>query len=238
MTLPLIISEKECKFKEKVQARLPEGGNLNRCYTCGTCVSGCPAARLRGMDPRKLLRMVLLGLDEEVGNNPWVWMCTMCARCEINCPMGIKISDLVRQARSERDREEIPGILQQGLEMALSTGNNLGLPRADFIFILEDVGEELAEEPGFEDFTVPIDEEGANILITIHNKLVNTQNEDLKHWWKIFHAAGEKWTIPSDEWEGTSWGFFTGDEPAVKTMTGRMVDHMDSLKVGKLLYPE
>ena len=31
---------------------------------------------------------------------------------------------------------------------------------------------------------------------------VNTQNEDLVHWWKIFHTAGESWTIPSTNWEG------------------------------------
>ena len=122
--------------------------------------------------------------------------------------------------------------------MALTTGNNLGLPKDDFIFILEDVAEELAEEPGFEDFTVPIDREGANILVTIHNKLMNTQNEDLKHLWKIFHAAGEKWTVSSDAWEGTSWGVFTGDKPAVKTMVGRIVSHMDRLKAGSLLCPE
>ena len=175
MTLPLVISDKDCQFKEKVQEELNEGGNLDRCYTCGTCVSGCPAARLRGMDPRKFLRMVLMGLDDEVEDNPWIWMCTMCARCEIHCPMGVKISDLVRRTRAARKREDIPGGIQKGLEMALSTGNNLGLPRDDFVFILEDVGEELAEEPGFEDFTVPIDNEGANILVTIHNKLLNTR---------------------------------------------------------------
>jgi heterodisulfide reductase subunit C len=238
MTLPLVISDKECRFKEKVQDSLPEGGNLDRCYTCGTCVSGCPAARLRGMDFRKFLRMVLMGLDDEVESSPWIWMCTMCARCEIHCPMGVRISDLIRQARAARNREDIPGGIQKGLAMALATGNNLGLPRDDFVFILEDVGEELAEEPGFEDFTVPIDREGANILVTIHNKLVNTQNEDLKHLWKIFHAAGEKWTVSSDDWEGTSWGYFTGDDEAIKTMTGRLVTHMEGLKTGKLLCPE
>ena len=81
MTLPLVISDKECRLKEKVQGSLTEGGNLDRCFICGTCVSSCPAARLRGMDPRKFLRMVNLGLDDEVESNPWIWMCTMCSRC-------------------------------------------------------------------------------------------------------------------------------------------------------------
>ena len=46
----------------------------------------------------------------------------------------------------------------------METGNNLRLPKDDFIFILEDVAEEIAEEPGFEGFQVTIDKKGANIL--------------------------------------------------------------------------
>jgi hypothetical protein len=55
------------------------------------------------------------------------------------------------------------------------------------------------------------------VLTTIHNKLVNTHTEDLKPWWKIFHAAQEDWTVASDNWEGTSWGYFTGDDEAMKS---------------------
>ena len=101
-----------------------------------------------------------------------------------------------------------------------------------------EASEEVAEEPGFEGFTVPIDKEGANLLTTIHNKLVNTHTDDLKHWWKIFYAAKEDWTVPSDAWEGTNWGLFTGDDEAMKTMVGRIVDHMESLQIKNLLWPE
>ncbi len=140
--------------------------------------------------------------------------------------------------RALRDRDKLPGILHSGLTAALATGNNLSLPREDFIFILEDVAAEIAEEPGFAGFTVPIDKENANILTTIHNKLVNTHTEDLKHWWKIFHVAGESWTVASDNWEGTNWGYFTGDDAAMKVMVGRIVENMRRLKAKTLLWPE
>ncbi|OQY57628.1 MAG: hypothetical protein B6245_16180 [Desulfobacteraceae bacterium 4572_88] len=208
------------------------------CITCGLCSSSCPVSGIDGFDPRKFVRMVGMGLEEELVETRWAWICTLCGKCQMACPMGVDIAEVVRSIRAMRDRDKVPGILHKGLEAAIKTGNNLGLPKEDFIFILEDVGEEVAEEPGFEGFKVPIDKEGANILMTVHNKLVNTHTEDLKHWWRIFHVAKEDWTIPSDNWEGTSWGLFTGDDEAMKIMAGRIVEHMEKLKIRTLLWPE
>ncbi len=208
------------------------------CITCGLCASSCPASGIDGFDPRKLIRMISLGLEDAVVESRWPWICTMCAKCENVCPMEIDIADTVRNIRSLRERESVPGILHKGVTAALETGNNLRLPKEDFIFILEDVAEEIAEEPGFENFRVAIDKKGANILTTIHNKLVNTHTEDLKHWWKIFHAAGEDWTVPSENWEGVSWGYFTGDDEAMKITAERIYGQMQKLEVKNLLWPE
>jgi len=194
------------------------------CLTCAMCAGTCPVAGVDDFDPRKMVRMVSLGMVDEAGASRWPWICTMCGKCEQVCPMGIDIADITRTLRSLRPRDQVPGILR--------------LPKEDFIFILEDVAAEVAEEPGFEGFTVPIDKPGARILTTIHNKLVNTHTDDLKHWWKIFHAAGEDWTVASDNWEGTSWGYFTGDDEAMKIMAGRIVENMRRLEIDTLLWPE
>jgi heterodisulfide reductase subunit C len=208
------------------------------CLACGMCSSCCPVSGIDGFDPRKFVRMVALGQQDAVIEARWPWICTMCARCENVCPMAIDIPNVIRNVRSLRDRDKVPGTLQKGVEMAMRTGNNLGLPKEDFIFIIQDVAAELAEEPGFEDFKVPIDKKGAGLLSTIHNKLVNTHTEDLKHWWKIFHAAGEDWTIPSDYWEGCSWGYFTGDDGAVKTMVDRIAANLEKLEIKNFLWCE
>ena len=208
------------------------------CITCGLCAASCPASGIDGFDPRMLVRMVSLGLEDELVEARWSWICTMCGKCEHVCPMDISIADVVRKIRSLRERDKVPGILYKGLKAALETGNNLRLPKEDFIFIIEDVAEEIAEEPGFEGFKAPIDKKGANLLTTIHNKLVNTHTDDLKHWWKIFHTAKEDWTVTSENWEGTSWGYFTGDDDAMKIMAGRIVEHMEDLKIKNLLWPE
>jgi heterodisulfide reductase subunit C len=214
----------------------PHGQDV--CLTCAMCSSSCPVAGVDDFDPRKVVRMVSLGMAEALTAARWPWICTMCGKCEQVCPMDIDIADMMRGIRALRPRDKVPGIIQDGLANALRTGNNLALPKEDFVFILQDVGEEIAEEPGFEGFSVPIDKQGAGILTTIHNKLVNTHTDDLKYWWKIFHAAGEDWTVASDNWEGTSWGYFTGDDEAIKTMAGRIVDNMRRLNAGTLLWPE
>lgn len=208
------------------------------CLACGLCAASCPVAGVDEFEPRKLVRMAALGLLDELIEARWPWICTMCAKCEQVCPMGIDIADLVRSIRSRRDRDKVPGVLHKGVAAALKTGNNLGIPSEDFVFILEDVAAEVAAEPGFEGFEVPIDRTGSNILTTVHNKLVNTHTEDLKHWWKIFFAAGEDWTIPSKNWEGCNWGYFTGDDEALKVMAGRIADHMLQLQARNLLWCE
>jgi len=60
----------ETPFLDHMKALLPEGGNLSACVTCGACVSGCPAAGLEGMDPRKFLRMIALGLEDQALKSP------------------------------------------------------------------------------------------------------------------------------------------------------------------------
>jgi len=107
------------------------------CLTCGSCAGSCPASGIDDFDPRKLIRMISLGLEDALVETRWPWICTMCGKCEINCPMEIGIVDVVRRIRSLRDRQSVPGILHQGVTAAMETGNNLRLPKDDFIFILE-----------------------------------------------------------------------------------------------------
>jgi len=210
----------------------------NVCLTCGTCASGCQATGIDGFDPRKLIRMAVFGLEDELVEARWPWICTMCGRCDYACPMGVKVADLVRHIRSLRDRDKVPGTLHKGVIAALKTGNNFSIPKDDFTFIMEDVAEEFAEEEGLSDFEMPLDKKGANILCTVHGKLPYGQTDDLKHWWKIFYAAKESWTVPSENWEGVNWALYTGDDEAMKTMVGRIVENMEKLEAKNLLFPE
>lgn len=207
------------------------------CLTCGSCASACPISGVDGMDPRKILRMIVLGRTAEVIDSQWPWKCTLCGKCEEACPMNVELVKLFRRVRSLRTRDKVPGPLHKGVMMALRRGNNLGIPKSEFLGLLEEVGEEFAEEsrPGF---SVPIDVEGANLMITVNSKEPFGEPDDMKFWWKIFYAAGESWTVPSDNWEGVNWGLFTGDDDSMRIMVGRIVDNMLRLDCKKLVLPE
>jgi len=135
---------KKSTFKDYVMDLLPDGGNLNLCLTCGLCASGCPATGLEDLDPRKFLRMAALGLDDEILNSDWAWMCTMCMRCVHACPMKINIPQLVFNVRNKWPKEKQPKGIRDSCEMAgkNDTCSAMGVSEEDFKFVVEDVLEE------------------------------------------------------------------------------------------------
>ncbi len=231
-------------LEENVRRLNPPSGRLladpswgDACMTCGGCASACPIAGVDGMDPRKLVRMAVLGLEEDLLASQWPWKCTLCGKCERACPQGIELVALVHRVRGLRDRARVPGPLHKGVLMCLERGNNLGIPGGDFVSLVEEMASEMVEE-GYEGFQSPIDVTGANILLPVNSKEPFAEPDDMKHWWKIFYAAGESWTIPSINWEGVNWGYFTGDERSLRTIVGRLVENMYRLECKTLLLPD
>lgn len=217
----------------------PELADL--CLTCGTCASGCGATGLvPGWDPRKAIRAIALGLEQEVIDSKWPWVCTICGRCQYACPMGIKLMKTFRDCRTLRDRDEVPGPIHKGVVMCREKGNNLGIPRDDFLFLLADVGVELEEdeETPFPGFYVPVDKEGANVILTINSKEPFGEPDDMKFWWKIFYAAKESWTVSSTNWEGVNWGLFSGDDENWKWQCEQVLENARRLKAKTILFPE
>jgi heterodisulfide reductase subunit C2 len=72
--------------------------NADACMNCGVCSAICPM----GIDvqPRKLFRYVLLGMEEQVrAETENVFSCLLCKMCEENCPSGVHIAENVRTLR-------------------------------------------------------------------------------------------------------------------------------------------
>jgi heterodisulfide reductase subunit C len=231
-------SKATSEIKDKVPLRKYKV-ELDACLACGTCSAGCPIAGMSGFDPRKMVRMVLMGKTQEIIDSNLPWLCTMCGKCEYACPMGINIAGLTRTLRGAVDRDKVPKSIQSGIDLCIKSGNNIGLRKDDFEFIIEDAVDDLTEdEPEWEGLEVPVDKKGANLFHTLHNKLVNTQTEDIVHWWKIFDQVDEDWTITSENWEGVNWGIFSGDDDAMKMFVGRIVEKMTQLEIANLMYPE
>lgn len=77
------------------------------CLTCGSCAGACPICGVDDLDPRKIIRMAFLGMDEELLASDWPWKCTMCGKCEIVCPMNVEILQLIRRIRSQIGRAHV-----------------------------------------------------------------------------------------------------------------------------------
>jgi heterodisulfide reductase subunit C len=76
-------------------------GRFRGCFTCGTCTAGCPVHRVnKDYDPRKIVRMLVLGFREELLKGDMIWLCSDCYTCQENCPMEVKITDIINHLKN------------------------------------------------------------------------------------------------------------------------------------------
>lgn len=212
--------------------------DTSACLTCGTCVSGCASAGIDDMDPRQVLRMLAYGMEEELIASRWAWVCTGCLRCNRECPMGVNAGPIQKFLKAGRERDKVPGNLHKGGVTCVEKGNHIGVPKEDYLWVLEDSAEELEEDEGLAGFKVPVDKEGANLLLFPNSKEVFGEPDDMKWWWKIFYAAKEDWTVPSENWDSYNWGLFSGNDEHHKAIAKHQVDNMNKLKAKTMILPD
>ncbi len=83
-------------FADQVRT-IPGGEHLDACFACGTCVSKCMIQQKvePEYNPRKLIRQVMMGMQEQAFNNPTTWLCSSCDLCYPACPQEIHISEVI-----------------------------------------------------------------------------------------------------------------------------------------------
>lgn len=82
-------------------AKLAHGEKLYGCIQCGNCSSSCPISPYMDYTPRKIIAMVRAGFKDEVLSNRTVWLCASCYSCTVECPKGIKITDVMYALKRE-----------------------------------------------------------------------------------------------------------------------------------------
>ena len=227
-------------FLDDIKDILPDG-NLSLCLTCGLCSSGCPATGLKDMDPRKFLRMLVLGMDEEVMKSDWPWMCTMCQRCAYVCPMKINIPQLIYNVRAARPRDERPAGIRDSCDVAVKSDScsAMGTPVDDFIFVVNDVLEEYREsQPEFADMVAPIDKEGAEFYVNQNSREPMTEPDEMVPLWKIFHLAGVDWTYGSVGWAAENYCLFLADDTNWEHLVRKKAAQTDKLRCKTYLNTE
>jgi len=86
--------------------QLASDSNINRCYQCLTCSLGCPVTAYMDYLPHQMVRMVQLGLKEQVLRSSTIWLCASCETCITRCPNEV----------------DIPGIMDSLKQMAMQEG--------------------------------------------------------------------------------------------------------------------
>lgn len=89
------------KIKDPFVAKVEElsGQNLLACYQCGKCSAGCPAVSQMDILPNQIIRLCQLGLKDELLNSKSVWICASCMTCNVRCPKGVKIAEVMEAIR-------------------------------------------------------------------------------------------------------------------------------------------
>ncbi len=90
---PIDMSKLDSKFREEIKS-MPNGEELSACFACSTCTAACPIANIWKYKPHQLIRMILLGMREEVLSSNEIWLCLTCYQCQERCPQKVRVTDI------------------------------------------------------------------------------------------------------------------------------------------------
>ena len=238
--------------------------HLNACVHCGLCETSClfyKTFQESKYIPGKKVDMVssiyrryctLLGrtapklthareLDDETITemvDSLFGACTMCGRCVKHCSIGVDIPFVVRTGRRMlAAMGKVPQTLQATVDAAIQTGNNMGIPTEDFVDTIEWMQEDLQDELG-ENATIPLNEEGKEILYTLNPREPKFFPLSIAAAAKIFYAAGASWTLSTEMYDVTNYGYFSGNDEEATAIAKKMFDEVHKLKCKTLVLGE
>ena len=242
-------------------------GSLVACVHCGMCTESCHYVLTNPDDPTyapaykadRMRKIFKRHYDWTGRVFPW-WVgaksiftdeeleelkdisfgkCTNCRRCSINCPMGV---DFATFNRALRGLLVSVGVMPEGVAVVSKyqweIGNQMGVLPEDYIDTLDWLSEEMQSEFDDETAVIPIDKLDADIVYTINPREVKYDPRTISDAAKIFHIAGENWTMPSEGWDMTNFGLFSGDDALGGAVAIRVYEKLKELRGKKLVISE
>jgi Fe-S oxidoreductase len=230
---------------------------LNSCVNCGLCADSChyycadnaseliPAKKFEKLSKilQKYFHPVKSHLpgfkasgppDEQMIGDLYQAAyenCTLCGKCALTCPMGINSGEILYLARAMLcSIGRLPSGLVHPVETAVEVGNYLGLSTEDFVENIEWIAEEMADEIGDENFSIPIDKKNAEVLYIPHPLEARDLPFLLMYALKILHFAGEDYTISSYDFDTVNYAYYQGSKDNMMEISQRVLDAREKLQ--------
>jgi Fe-S oxidoreductase len=225
------------------------------CVRCGACIDAChfyaaskdpahiPAYRMMlvkkalqsGQSRGKLVDWYREsdGVDAAMADQlqKAMWECTGCRRCAVFCPFDLDTGLLVSAGRySLLQESEDHEIIAEIGDAEVSKGEIIDAIRDFYIDQTKELEARLQEE-FHSDLRIPVEKEGARALfvpLVGEHAIIPAA--------KIFHAAGEDWTLSL--FTATNHSFFVGDTAKAKQAANWIVQEALRLGVETIVYPE
>ncbi len=89
----------------KEVAKMDGGENILDCIQCGLCAGSCPTRFAMDYSPMQIIKMIHLGMKDEVLSASTIWVCSTCFTCETRCPRAIDITTLMMSLRAHALKE-------------------------------------------------------------------------------------------------------------------------------------
>lgn len=239
--------------------------HLNSCVHCGLCADSCiyyRAFKEAHFVPAKkvdLVSSIYKRYNTFTGKYfPWLHKardlddktldemadlmfgaCSTCGRCTMHCSVGVDISYLVRTGRSMlAQMGYVPKTLQSTVDAALNSGNNMSIPTDEFVDTLKWLEDDLQFEVNDDNANIPLNEKGKKIMYTLNPREPKFFPLSISAMAKVFHAAGESWTLSTKMYDVTNYAYFSGHNGEARIIAQRMYDEMENLEAERCVLAE
>ncbi len=86
---------------------VPGCEELKSCIQCGTCSGVCPLSIYMDYTPRQIMALARADFKNEVLTSRTIWLCASCYACTVDCPRGIRITDIMYELKQRAIHEGI-----------------------------------------------------------------------------------------------------------------------------------
>ncbi len=141
-----------------------------------------PLSGLENMDPRKFIRMAMLGMDEELSRTPWGPDVYPMQTLPTRVPDGIHISQLVFHARETGPKSLNPQASERSCELTRSNARNksaMGIPPDDFEFVEMLLLKFENNSSLFKDLCAPIEKGGNSFPVNQNSREPMSEPEEM-----------------------------------------------------------